>query len=155
MDKLAPKNQNKGQNSEKMGSVYNDSDTAKESYISQTEHENDTENIRKHLPENENIAVSEENDQSLDKSQVANRSSFSFNLSKNNTEQANVSNNENMNISVDHPIAKSGRSNIDAASIVQSIGHILRKARIAKGMSIEDVSRQLRLSVQQIEAIEK
>lgn len=44
---------------------------------------------------------------------------------------------------------------VDSASIVQSVGHILRRARIAKGMSIDDVSRQLRISVQQVEAIEK
>lgn len=42
-----------------------------------------------------------------------------------------------------------------AAGIVQGIGHQLRAARIARCMSIEDVSRQLRISVQQIEAIEK
>lgn len=45
----------------------------------------------------------------------------------------------------------------DAAGIgiVQGIGHQLRAARMARSMSIEDVSRQLRISVQQIEAIEK
>lgn len=140
MDKLAQENQNNGQNSE----------SAKD------EHENATETIRKHLVENENTAVSEENNrESLDKSQVADRGSFAFNLNKNNIEQPDVSNNENMNISIEPQLTKNGLSNIDAASIVQSIGHILRKARIAKGMSIEDVSRQLRLSVQQIEAIEK
>jgi cytoskeleton protein RodZ len=41
------------------------------------------------------------------------------------------------------------------ASIVQGIGHQLRAARMARCMSLEDVSRQLRISVQQIEAIEK
>lgn len=39
--------------------------------------------------------------------------------------------------------------------IVQGIGHQLRAARMARCMSIEDVSRQLRISVQQIEAIER
>ena len=43
----------------------------------------------------------------------------------------------------------------DNAGIVQGIGHQLRAARMARCMSIEDVSRQLRISVQQIEAIEK
>jgi len=49
------------------------------------------------------------------------------------------------------------RETIDtgAAGIVQGIGHQLRAARMARCMSIEDVSRQLRISVQQIEAIEK
>lgn len=42
-----------------------------------------------------------------------------------------------------------------AAGIVQGIGHQLKAARMARCMSIEDVSRQLRISVQQIEAIEK
>ena len=37
----------------------------------------------------------------------------------------------------------------------QSAGDQLRSARLAKGMSIEEVSRQLRLSVQQIDAIEQ
>ncbi len=44
---------------------------------------------------------------------------------------------------------------LDAASVVQSVGHMLRNARIARKMSIEDVSRQLRISAQQVEAIEK
>lgn len=39
--------------------------------------------------------------------------------------------------------------------IVQGIGHQLKAARMARNMSIEDVSRQLRISVQQIEAIER
>ena len=41
------------------------------------------------------------------------------------------------------------------AGIVQSIGHLLSKARLARGMSVEEVSQQLRLSVHQIEAIER
>ncbi|PSJ17351.1 helix-turn-helix domain-containing protein [Nitrosomonas supralitoralis] len=45
-------------------------------------------------------------------------------------------------------------NDIDSMGIVQSVGHLLRKARIMRNMSVEDVSRQLRLSVQQIEAIE-
>ncbi|MDP1949835.1 MAG: helix-turn-helix domain-containing protein [Nitrosomonas sp.] len=44
---------------------------------------------------------------------------------------------------------------IDAAGIVQGVGHQLRAARIARNMSIGEVSRQLRLSAKQIEAIEK
>ncbi len=43
----------------------------------------------------------------------------------------------------------------DNTGIVQGIGHQLKAARMARCMSIEDVSRQLRISVQQIEAIEK
>ena len=44
---------------------------------------------------------------------------------------------------------------MDAASVVQGVGHTLRNARIARRMSADDVSRQLRISVQQVEAIEK
>ena len=43
----------------------------------------------------------------------------------------------------------------DSASIVQSIGHQLKSARMARGLSVESVSRQLKISVPQIEAIEK
>ena len=44
---------------------------------------------------------------------------------------------------------------IDSASVVHGVGHMLRNARMDKRMSVEDVSRQLRISVQQVEAIEK
>ncbi|MCE7915165.1 MAG: helix-turn-helix domain-containing protein [Nitrosomonas sp. PRO4] len=47
-----------------------------------------------------------------------------------------------------------GLNDINASSVVQGVGHLLRKARLAKGLSVDDVSRQLRLSVQQVEAIE-
>jgi len=39
--------------------------------------------------------------------------------------------------------------------IVHSVGYLLRNARQERNMSVDDVSRQLRLSVQQVEAIEK
>ncbi|MCB1949892.1 MAG: helix-turn-helix domain-containing protein, partial [Nitrosomonas sp.] len=41
---------------------------------------------------------------------------------------------------------------LDSASVVHGIGHMLRNARIARNMSMEEVSRQLRISVQQVEA---
>ena len=44
---------------------------------------------------------------------------------------------------------------IDSASVVYGVGHMLRNARLDRDMSIEDVSRQLRISAQQVEAIEK
>ncbi|WP_309371838.1 RodZ domain-containing protein [Nitrosomonas sp.] len=44
---------------------------------------------------------------------------------------------------------------LDSASVVHGVGHMLRNARIARNMSMEEVSRQLRISVQQVEAIEK
>ncbi|MBX3628427.1 MAG: DUF4115 domain-containing protein [Nitrosomonas sp.] len=52
-------------------------------------------------------------------------------------------------------VATRDTNTLDAASVVQGVGHMLRNARMARKMSIEDVSRQLRISIQQIEAIEK
>lgn len=70
--------------------------------------------------------------------------------------QLQTNNNYNsMNTSFDNMQAKNEFNAIDSASVVQSVGHLLRNARTAKGLSIDDVSRQLRLSAQQIEAIEK
>jgi len=47
------------------------------------------------------------------------------------------------------------KDTLDAASVVQGVGHMLRHARETRNMSIEDVSRQLRISVHQVDAIEK
>ena len=70
--------------------------------------------------------------------------------------QLQTNNNYNsMNTSFDNKPARNELNAIDSASVVQSVGHLLRNARTAKGLSIDDVSRQLRLSSQQIEAIEK
>ena len=70
--------------------------------------------------------------------------------------QLQTNNNYNsMNTSFDNNQARNEFNAIDSASVVQSVGHLLRNARTAKGLSIDDISRQLRLSVQQIEAIEK
>ncbi|SER12507.1 cytoskeleton protein RodZ [Nitrosomonas sp. Nm51] len=44
---------------------------------------------------------------------------------------------------------------LNSASVVHGVGHMLRNARVSRNMSMEDVSRQLRISVQQVEAIEK
>ena len=48
-----------------------------------------------------------------------------------------------------------GNDVIDSASVVHGVGHMLRNARMDRNISVEDVSRQLRISVQQVEAIEK
>lgn len=48
-----------------------------------------------------------------------------------------------------------GSADINTANSLNSVGHLLRNARLAKKLSMEDVARQLRLSVQQIDAIEK
>lgn len=132
-----------------------DLDTTVGSYIVRTEHENGTENSQKNITTNESISVPEKEDaKSLDKAQIADLGLFSIDQNKSNSEQIAVSSNENMNTSPD-PIVKNELNTIDSASVVQSVGHLLRRARVAKGMSIDDVSRQLRLSAQQIEAIEK
>ncbi len=52
-------------------------------------------------------------------------------------------------------IVEKERNTADTASVVQSVGHLLKNARISRSMSLSDVARQLRLSVQQVEAIEK
>ncbi len=52
-------------------------------------------------------------------------------------------------------ITTAGVGRAGGAGIVQSVGHLLRNARQARSMSVDDVSRQLRLSVQQVEAIER
>ncbi|MDE2389197.1 MAG: helix-turn-helix domain-containing protein, partial [Betaproteobacteria bacterium] len=70
--------------------------------------------------------------------------------------QLQTNNNYNsVNISFDSQPAKNEFDNIDPASTAQSVGHLLRSARMAKGLSVDEVSRQLRLSVPQVEAIEK
>lgn len=48
-----------------------------------------------------------------------------------------------------------GSADINTANSLNSVGHLLRNARLAKKLSMEDVARQLRLSVQQIDAIER
>lgn len=71
-------------------------------------------------------------------------------------QQLRTNNNYNsMNTSFDNKPTRNEFNAINSASVVQSVGHLLRNARTAKGLSIDDVSRQLRLSAQQIEAIEK
>ena len=46
-------------------------------------------------------------------------------------------------------------SGINTIEAMQGVGYLLRRARVAKGLSVDDVSRQLRLSVERIEAIEQ
>lgn len=147
---------NNGQLPGNIESVNSDLDTAMGSYIVQTEHENGIENSQRNLTANESIPVPEKEDaESLDKAQIADLGLFPIDQDKDNIEQIAVSSNENMSTNLGHPIVKSELNTIDSASVVQSVGHLLRRARMAKGMSIDDVSRQLRLSAQQIGAIEK
>ncbi|PXW91350.1 cytoskeleton protein RodZ [Nitrosomonas sp. Nm84] len=109
-------------------SVNIDLNTAMRNHLPHTAHDNAQDNIQQDLTMSQDMLASEEID-------------------------VRGSNTERMTDSGTFLINQN--NNIDSASIVQSVGHILRRARIAKGMSIDDVSRQLRISVQQVEAIEK
>lgn len=62
-----------------------------------------------------------------------------------------------MSLDNDNSVGAGALVNNDAHSgnFVHSVGHVLRNARLARGLSTEDISRQLRISVKQVEAIEK
>lgn len=92
--------------------------------------------------------------ESLSAIQIIDSEIVSSNLGNHQNEQIEGNSNQN-NMYTEHKPARNELNDIDSVSVVQSVGHLLRKARVMKGMSIEDVSRQLRLSVLQIEAIEK
>ncbi len=94
------------------------------------------------------LQTSERNNQQTDSL------SFSAELSDAH-EPVGSKNDENSIVVEDSQQRNNGFNTLDSASIVQSVGHILRRARMARGLSVDDVSRQLRLSSQQIEAIEK
>lgn len=122
-------NQSNNNNDQLSGDSVNiDLNTAMRSHLLHTAHDNAQDNIQQDLTMSQNMLASEEID-----------------VRESNTEQVTDSG----------AFLVNQNNDVDSASIVQSVGHILRKARIAKGMSIDDVSRQLRLSVQQVEAIEK
>ncbi len=134
----------------------NELNTEMESYTLQTEHENYAGNIQKDIATNENTPASGNNvNESLTKGQAADSGFYPVNQDKNKIEQIGVGSNKNMSIYFDQKMAGNELNDINSASVVQSVGHLLRRARTARGMSIDDVSRQLRLSTQQIEAIEK
>lgn len=118
---------------------------------------NDTEKIQQDQVTSENIRKTEESGiDSLSAAQNIDLGMASSNLDNHQNEQIeDNSNQKNMYTHIEHKPERTELSDIDSASVVQSVGHLLRKARVMKGMSVEDVSRQLRLSVLQIEAIEK
>ncbi|MEK7708650.1 MAG: RodZ domain-containing protein [Pseudomonadota bacterium] len=118
---------------------------------------NDTEKIQQDQATSENIRKTEESGiDSLSAAQNIDLGMASSNLDNHQNEQIeDNSNQKNMYTHIEHKPERNELSDIDSASVVQSVGHLLRKARVMKGMSVEDVSRQLRLSVLQIEAIEK
>jgi len=118
---------------------------------------NDTKKIQQDQAMSENILKTEKSEmESLSAMQIIDSDMVSSNLGDHQNEKiGGNSNQNNMYTHIEHKPARNELNDIDSASVVQSVGHLLRKARVMKGMSIEDVSRQLRLSVLQIEAIEK
>ncbi|WP_292928766.1 RodZ domain-containing protein [Nitrosomonas sp.] len=118
---------------------------------------NDTGKIQKDQATSENILKTEESRiDSLSATQNIDLGMASSNLDNHQNEQIEDNSiQKNMYTHIEHKPERNELSDIDSASVVQSVGHLLRKARVMKGMSVEDVSRQLRLSVLQIEAIEK
>ncbi len=118
---------------------------------------NDTEKIQRDQATSNNILKIEKSEmESLSAIQIIDSDIVSPNLGNHQNEQIEGNSNQNnMYTHIDHKPARNELNDIDSASVVQSVGHLLRKARVMKGMSVEDVSRQLRLSVLQIEAIEK
>ncbi len=120
-----------------------------------TKPEETKENSYQSFMVNQTISVPEQKDgQPLGNQSVTEFGSFSVDQN-NNIEQIEVNSNERMNPNSEVILKNDEANDIASAGIVQSVGHVLRNARMARGMSIDDVSRQLRLSVQQIEAIEK
>jgi cytoskeleton protein RodZ len=106
----------------------------------------------------ENIEIVEKDTlESLVGEQQTDFESSSANSNTHKSESIEITNDQdNMYNRYEHnPITPNELKDIDSVSVVQSVGHLLRKARTARNMSVEDVSRQLRLSVHQIEAIEK
>lgn len=149
-------NENDGNNDqppEDVKSANNNLNTTTENYTLQ----NDAEKIRQDQAASENILKAERGGiESLSGMQIADLDAISPDPGNHQNEQIEGNNNQNiMYTHMDHKPTRNELNDIDSASVVQSVGHLLRKARVIKGMSIEDVSRQLRLSVQQIEAIEK
>ncbi len=156
MSNINQSNSKNDQLSDDMASVNVDLNTAVRDYLPQTEYENTKENNQQDLATSQTILASEEKDaRTLSTEQVTDFGSFSIDKNNNGIEQIEVGSSESTNKRFEPKITKNELTDIDSASVVQSVGHILRRARVAKGMSIDDVSRQLRLSVQQIVAIEK
>ena len=120
------------------------SDTITGNYASSFEHKDYVENTQHDSIANENKWIPEKHDDG-----------FFTSHQDNGAVETIDSSDHRMNANTDSQVTLNDSNAIDSASVLQSVGHILRRARMARSMSIEDVSRQLRLSVQQIEAIEK
>ena len=125
------------------------------SYLPQAQHETEGNTPHDSTISQANLLPAEENSISLDTKQINDLTTIPNNKDNHDVESTEMDHHEEMRTELEPQYANKELDNINSSSIVQSVGHILRKARTARGMSIDDVSRQLRLSVQQVEAIEK
>jgi len=143
-------NKNVNQHAEDIDSITSDSSITTEN------HSPGYDTSKSHQGVHENMQNSERRSiESVIGEQYNNLDSIASNLNVHHHEHIEVSNNHNEIVSsLDHIKPQNELNDIDSMGIVQSVGHLLRRARVRKNMSIEDVSRQLRLSIQQIEAIE-
>lgn len=117
--------------------------------------QNDTEKILQDQPTNGDMQATEKSETETDEHFIDSETVYPDSGNHQSQQIYGNRNLNNMHNHIDYNPARIELNDIDSASVVQSVGHLLRKARVMKGMSIGDVSRQLRLSVQQIEAIEK
>ncbi len=153
MNTIDEKNSNEGKISEDIEFISINLNAATKNHSLQ----DDTEKNWQDLATSGNMLATEKNEtESLTDEQIIDLEQTFPDPGNHQNEQIEGNRNQNnMYTHIDHKPARNELNDIDSASIVQSVGHLLRKARVMKGMSIEDVSRQLRLSVKQIEAIEK
>lgn len=112
--------------------------------------------LKSHETTHENMKQAETQDtESVIGEQRNKLDSIASNLNVHRREHVEVNDYQNSGVyGIDHVKTQDELNDIDSMGIVQSVGHLLRRARVMRNMSIEDVSRQLRLSIQQVEAIE-
>ncbi|WP_295625648.1 helix-turn-helix domain-containing protein [uncultured Nitrosomonas sp.] len=113
-------------------------------------------NLKSHETTHENVQrIETEDAESVIGEQRNKLDSIASNLNVHHREYVDGSDYQNSVVyNLEHVKTQNELNDIDSMGIVQSVGHLLRRARVARNMSIEDVSRQLRLSIHQIEAIE-
>ncbi|MBY0475741.1 MAG: DUF4115 domain-containing protein [Nitrosomonas sp.] len=144
------KNKNVNQYAENIDSTTPDLNITTENQSS--EHDN----LKSHETTHENMQrVETEDAESVIGEQRNKLDSIASNLNVHHREYVEGSGYQNSVVySLEHVKTQNELNDIDSMGIVQSVGHLLRRARVMRNMSIEDVSRQLRLSIHQIEAIE-
>lgn len=154
MNDINQKNENNQQAQDiELGRI--NSDTITGSHASPFEHKDYAENTQHNSIANENKWIPEKHDDGFfTREPTVDLGSISGHQGNGAMETIDLGDHR-MNANTDSQVTHNDSNAIDSASVLQSVGHILRRARMARSMSIEDVSRQLRLSVQQIEAIEK